>query len=34
MKLQKNVFYILLLELVPKNIKLVIDIEVGDKEKE
>jgi cytochrome oxidase assembly protein ShyY1 len=34
MKLQTNVFYISLLELVPKNAKLVIDIEVEDKEEE
>jgi hypothetical protein len=29
-----NVFYILLLELAPRNAKLVIDIGVEDKEKE
>jgi hypothetical protein len=34
MKLQTNVFYILLLELAPKNIKLAIDIIVEDKEEE
>jgi hypothetical protein len=34
MKLQINVFYILLLELVPKNARLVIGIEVEDKEEE
>jgi hypothetical protein len=34
MKLQTNIFYILLLELVPKNVRLAIDIEVEDKEEE
>jgi hypothetical protein len=34
MKLQINVFYILLLELILKNVRLAIDIEVEDKEEE
>jgi hypothetical protein len=34
MKLQTNVFYISLLELVPKNVKVVIDAIVEDKEEE
>jgi hypothetical protein len=34
MKLQTNVFYISLLELVLKNVKLAIDIKVEDKEEE
>jgi hypothetical protein len=34
MKLQTNVFYILLLELVPKDTKLATNVEVEDKEEE
>jgi hypothetical protein len=34
MKLQINVFYISLLELAPKNVKLAIDIIVEDEEEE
>jgi hypothetical protein len=34
MKLQTNVFYISLLELVPKNVKLATNIVVEDKEEE
>jgi hypothetical protein len=34
MKLQTNVFYISLLELAPKNVKLATDIIVEDEEEE
>jgi hypothetical protein len=34
MKLQTNVFYISLLELAPKNVKIAIDITVEDEEEE
>jgi hypothetical protein len=33
-KLQTNIFYILLLELAPKSVKIAIDIEAEDKEEE
>jgi hypothetical protein len=34
MKLQTNVFYISLLELAPKNVKVAIDVIVEDEEEE
>jgi hypothetical protein len=34
MKLQTNVFYISLLELASKNVKLAIDVEAKDEEEE
>jgi hypothetical protein len=34
MRLQTNVFYISLLELAPKNVKLAIDAKVEDKKEE
>jgi hypothetical protein len=34
MKLQTNIFYISLLELAPKNVKIAIDIEAEDEKEE
>jgi cytochrome oxidase assembly protein ShyY1 len=34
MKLQTNIFYISLLELAPKDVKLATDVKAGDEEEE